>query len=131
MQPSAIIIARAEHRSAPSAILVAMSKPVTILPLATILTRSRRQKPTRQLCTNTRPSTSGMPTQFENSIGAAPVPPSGLPPDSSRSSHTKSTSSRGVWKALWASGEITSRPMGTPRMRAISAVSLAAGRMPP
>ena len=39
--------------------------------------------------------------------------------------------SRGVEKALWRGGETQSRPRGTPRVAAISGVTLAAGRMPP
>jgi len=37
----------------------------------------------------------------------------------------------GVEKAEWPDGEMQSFPIGTPRVRAISALTLAAGRTPP
>lgn len=46
------------------------------LPLAMIFTRSRRPAPVSRSSTSTSPSTRGVPTEFENSGGAAPVPPS-------------------------------------------------------
>ena len=77
MQPVAIIMPRAEAmKSAPWHMRLTMSKPVTILPVAPIFTRSRRPAPTSALCTRTRPSVNGMPTRSEYSSGAAPVPPS-------------------------------------------------------
>ena len=57
--------------------------------------------------------------------------PTGLPPASSRMRATNATSSRGVWKAECAAGLTQSRPCGTPRTAAISAVTLAAGSTPP
>ena len=77
MQPSANMKPRAAlHQSAPSASMRAMSKPVTMLPAAPSLIRSRRPDPTRALCANTSPSRIGVPTWSQNSSGAAPVPPS-------------------------------------------------------
>ena len=57
--------------------------------------------------------------------------PTGLPPESSRRRAMKAIISIGVEKALWRAGEMQSTPCGTPRVAAISAVTLAAGRMPP
>jgi len=57
--------------------------------------------------------------------------PTGLPPDSVRSCVMKSIISSGVEKAEWRAGEMQSWPMGTPRVRAISSVTLAAGSTPP
>jgi len=60
-----------------------MDMPVRILPLAikAILDRdlscgSRNPTPTNKACTKDSPSAKGVPTEFENSGGAAPVPPS-------------------------------------------------------
>ena len=53
-----------------------MPKPEVIFPAAMILTRSRKSMPVMALWANTRPSVSGEPSRFENSTGAAPVPPS-------------------------------------------------------
>ena len=62
MQPSENMKPRAElHQSAPSAIALAISKAVTILPRAPMRMRSRAPMPTSALCTKTRPSRSGMP----------------------------------------------------------------------
>ncbi|MNG04440.1 hypothetical protein D3C84_875710 [compost metagenome] len=63
-------------QSAPMASTLAMSKALMILPLAPILILSRRFRPTRVLCTNSRPSRRGTPMWSVNSRGAAPVPPS-------------------------------------------------------
>ena len=57
--------------------------------------------------------------------------PIGLPPDFSRSNWTNSINSKGVENAECPGGELTSCPIGTPRISAISLVSLAAGRIPP
>ena len=43
----------------------------------------------------------------------------------------KSMSSSGVRNALWEGGEITVCPTGTPRVRAISGLTFAAGSTPP
>ena len=153
-------------QSAPVARTLAISKALTILPLAPTLILSRRLRPTRVLWTNSRPSRSGTPIWSVNSSGAAPVPPSlpsttmksgrmpvssmalampmnshgwprqnlkptGLPPDSSRSWAMNCISSIGVEKALWRDGETQSSPIGTPRVAAISGVTLCLGRIPP
>ena len=77
MQPTANIMTLATlHMSAPNAILVTMSKPVAICPLAMSRILSRSLIPKRQLCTNTIASLSGVPKLLLNSRGAAPVPPS-------------------------------------------------------
>src|SRR5262249_39969091 len=65
----------------------------------------------------------GCPTQSLN--------PAGLPPDSRRISPMKRIISIGVAKAEWADGEMQSTPFGTPRVRAISSFTLAAGSTPP
>ena len=57
--------------------------------------------------------------------------PTGLPPASSRSSARNRTSSRGVRNVACAAGLMQSRPCGTPRAAAISAVTFAAGSTPP
>jgi len=57
--------------------------------------------------------------------------PTGLPPDNSRNCATNSSRPTGEEKAVCPEGETTSCPMGTPRMAAISSVSLAAGKIPP
>ena len=57
--------------------------------------------------------------------------PTGLPPDRPRNLSIKSIISSGVEKAPWLAGETQSMPIGTPRMAAISGVTLAAGRTPP
>ena len=109
---------------------------------------------------------SGMPTQSDNSSGAAPVPPSppsmtmksgvmpvasmalviaktscgwptqslmptGLPPDSSRSFAANSSIPAGESNAEWPDGDRQSSQAGTPRTRAISSVTFAAGNSPP
>ncbi len=56
-------------QSAPMARTLAMSKALTILPLAPSLILSRRFRPTRVLCTNSRPSRSGTPMWSVNSTG--------------------------------------------------------------
>mmetsp|Transcript_21065 Transcript_21065/g.66166 ORF Transcript_21065/g.66166 Transcript_21065/m.66166 type:complete len:226 (-) Transcript_21065:975-1652(-) len=77
IHPRANMKARAAlHVSAPSARHLMMSMPVSTRPVAMTLTRLRTPVPTRALCTRRRPSTRGMPMEFENSRGAAPVPPS-------------------------------------------------------
>ena len=48
----------------------------TSLPLAPIFIRWRTPAPTSVFCTSISPSTSGVPSESENSSGAAPVPPS-------------------------------------------------------
>ncbi|MCY1332683.1 hypothetical protein D9M69_183790 [compost metagenome] len=57
--------------------------------------------------------------------------PTGLPADSSRRRTMNCSSSSGVLNSLWQDGEMQSSPMGTPRVEAISAVTLCLGRMPP
>ena len=57
--------------------------------------------------------------------------PAGLPPDSSRISAMNSISSTGVRNTEWADGLTHFSPCGTSRIRAISALTLAAGRTPP
>ncbi len=57
--------------------------------------------------------------------------PTGLPPDSSRSWAMNCISSIGVEKALWRDGETQSSPIGTPRVEAISGVTLCLGWIPP
>ena len=47
-----------------------------IFPEAMIFISSLSPKPTSISCTKTSPSRSGVPMEFENSTGAAPVPPS-------------------------------------------------------
>ena len=77
MQPMANMKPRAElTQSAPIASTLAISKALTILPLAPNRMLSRRFRPTRVLCTNNNPSRRGMPMLSLNSLGAAPVPPS-------------------------------------------------------
>ena len=77
MHPTANMKPRAElHQSAPSAMARAMADADTSLPLAPILIRCRMPAPTRVFCTSISPSTSGVPSESENSSGAAPVPPS-------------------------------------------------------
>ncbi len=51
--------------------------------------------------------------------------PTGLPPDSRRSSAMNSIISIGVEKAVWRAGEMQSCAVGTPRVAAISALTLA------
>ena len=57
--------------------------------------------------------------------------PTGLPPDRRRSSAMKAIISSGVEKAEWRAGDRQSSPSATPRMAAISAVTLAPGSTPP
>ena len=57
--------------------------------------------------------------------------PTGLPPERSRSVAMKRASPSGESKALCHAGDTQSRPGGTPRVAAISALTLCAGRMPP
>lgn len=57
--------------------------------------------------------------------------PVGLPPESSRSRSTNSSSPRGVENAECAAGDTQSLPIGTPRVSAISGVIFAAGSTPP
>ncbi|MNE41572.1 hypothetical protein D3C80_1356510 [compost metagenome] len=57
--------------------------------------------------------------------------PTGLPPDSSRRLATNCSNSTGVRKALCAAGEMQSLPARTPRVSAISALTLCPGRIPP
>ena len=57
--------------------------------------------------------------------------PTGLPSDSSRSRPMNSMSCRGVENAECPGGEMQSWKAGTPRMCAISSVTLGAGRTPP
>ncbi len=61
----------------------------------------------------------------------ASLKPTGLPPDSVRRRATNSSSPSGVEKAEWLAGETQSTPTGTPRVAAISALTLAAGSTPP
>ena len=68
MQPMANMKPRAElAQSAPVARTLAISKALTILPLAPTLILSRRLRPTRVLWTNSRPSRSGTPIWSVNS----------------------------------------------------------------
>ena len=57
--------------------------------------------------------------------------PVGLPPDSVRSRPMNCIISTGVLKALCCAGEMQASPCITPRAAAISAVTLAPGKMPP
>ena len=61
----------------------------------------------------------------------ASLKPTGLPPDSSRRRATKCNSPSGVSNAECLAGEMQSTPIGTPRVAAISALTLAAGSTPP
>ena len=65
----------------------------------------------------------GWPTQS--------LKPTGLPPRQARSSAMNSIISIGVPKAECLGGEMQSWPIGTPRVAAISAETLAAGSTPP
>ena len=62
--------------SAPCASTFTSEKPLTMRPDAMMRTRSRTPAPASRLRQIQSPSASGMPTLFENSGGAAPVPPS-------------------------------------------------------
>jgi len=53
-----------------------MWNPVRILPDAITTTRLRSPSAVNALWTNIQPSRAGMPNEFANSSGAAPVPPS-------------------------------------------------------
>ena len=57
--------------------------------------------------------------------------PAGLPPDSPRSLSTNRISSSGVENAECRAGETQSIALGTPRVTAISGVTLAPGSTPP
>ena len=57
--------------------------------------------------------------------------PTGFPPESSRSRAMKVINSIGVEKAPWRAGDKQSLPTSTPRIAAISAVTLAPGNTPP
>src|SRR5882757_915806 len=57
--------------------------------------------------------------------------PIGLPPDSLRRVAMNWTNSVGVENALCAGGDTTVLPIGTPRVAAISALTLAPGSTPP
>jgi hypothetical protein len=57
--------------------------------------------------------------------------PTGLPPESLRNVAMKSMNSVGVLNALCAGGETTVRPIGTPRVAAISALTFFPGNTPP
>ena len=57
--------------------------------------------------------------------------PTGLPPDRLRSVAMKCTSSSGVVNAVCAGGDTTVWPTGTPRVSAISGVTLGPGSTPP
>ena len=57
--------------------------------------------------------------------------PAGLPPDSRRIVAMNCIISIGVANAEWRDGEMQSSPIGTPRVAAISAVTLAPGSTPP
>ena len=57
--------------------------------------------------------------------------PAGLPPDSRRISAMNCIISTGVEKAEWRDGEMQSSPIGTPRVSAISWLTLGAGSTPP
>ena len=75
-----------------------------------------------------------MPLQIDRNSVRAPTQslnPTGLPPDSLRSAEMNSMSSIGVRKALCAGGETTLRPTWTPRVAAISGLTLAPGSKPP
>jgi hypothetical protein len=55
--------------------------------------------------------------------------PVGLPPAGSRAAAMNRTSSRGVANTRWYGGEMTVRPCGTSRTRAISAFALPAAEV--
>jgi hypothetical protein len=55
----------------------------------------------------------------------------GLPPDSRRIVAMNSIISTGVENAEWRDGEMQSTPTGTPRVVAISGLTLAPGNTPP
>ena len=57
--------------------------------------------------------------------------PTGLPFDKLRSSWIKRHNSKGDLKAEWLAGDMQSSPKGTPRVSAISGVTLDAGNTPP
>src|SRR5659263_405115 len=57
--------------------------------------------------------------------------PMGLPPERRRSVAMNATNSVGVLKVLCDGGDTTVFPMGTPRVAAISALTLAPGSTPP
>ena len=77
MQPKANIIALAQlHISAPKERFFTKSKPVATFPEAMIFTCLRIEKPFKASSTKANASRKGIPTELENSNGAAPVPPS-------------------------------------------------------
>ena len=77
IHPTANIKPRAElTQSAPSAMVLEISKALMILPLAPTLICSLSPAPTKVLCTNNKPSRNGVPMWSISSMGAAPVPPS-------------------------------------------------------
>jgi len=77
MHPNAKSMARAElHTSAPMARVRTTENPVNTFPAAMIFTWSLSPAPFRSPCARVRASAIGIPTEFENSGGAAPVPPS-------------------------------------------------------
>src|ERR1700685_2057408 len=57
--------------------------------------------------------------------------PAGLPPESFRIVAMNCIISIGVENAEWHDGEMQSTPSGTPRVAAISGLTLAAGNTPP
>mmetsp|Transcript_9623 Transcript_9623/g.22372 ORF Transcript_9623/g.22372 Transcript_9623/m.22372 type:complete len:239 (-) Transcript_9623:174-890(-) len=123
MQPSANMKPRPElHQSAPRAIRRTMSKAVVTLPAQPILIWSRRFRPTRVLCTSSRPSCSGAPTLFVNSSGAAPVPPSA--PSTTMKSGVMPVSSMALQTANHSQGwpMQSLKPVGLPpdRFRSLS-----------
>ena len=61
----------------------------------------------------------------------ASLKPVGLPPDSSRSRATNSSSPSGVENAECRAGDTQSCPIGTPRVCEISALTLGEGSTPP
>src|SRR5260370_30574028 len=75
------------------------------------------------LALHTASNSHGSPTKSLN--------PAGLPPDSRRISPINSIISIGVENREWRDGDTQSWPLGTPRVRAISAETFAAGNTPP
>ena len=72
--------------------------------------------------------------QIDRNSVRAPIQslnPTGFPPERLRSVATKSISSRGVLNAVCAGGDTTVWPTGTPRVSAISGVTLGPGSTPP
>src|SRR6266853_3280891 len=79
--------------------------------------------PVCNIALHTARNSHGCPTQSLN--------PAGLPPDSRRISPMNSIIPTGVEKQEWLDGDMQSWPIGTPRVREISAETLAAGNTPP